>query len=258
MSFDNIKTGKARRPPRVLLYGQEGIGKSTFAASAPSPIFVPTEDGIDEIECSSFPMATSLQEVIDNLDELIAREHSFETVVIDTADWLERLIHEEVCKSPPVAAIELAAGGFGKGYGIALNYWREILEQLDRLRNQKNMVVILLAHARQDSVEDPESAASYDRWIPRLNDSKNSSSLALISEWCDAVLFATRRIRIATEDLGFNKKRSTAVAIGKDGGDRIIRPYATPAALAKNRYGLTSEIPLSWAAFVDAIAANQS
>lgn len=248
-----VTTGKTNKPPRILIHGPEGIGKSTFGSSAPDPIFIQTEDGLDEIEAAKFPLAGNVADVGDQLDTLIKEDHDYKSVVIDSADWLERLIHDQVCRDSGCETIEKAAGGYGKGYAVALTYWREIVSKLDTLRNERGMICILVAHSKIEKFEDPE-APTYDRYSPRLH----KSSAALLCEWADAVLFATRRFRTTTTEGAGGKTRTTATAIGKDGGERIIRAYGGPTCVAKNRYRITAEIPLSWAAFVDAIAANQS
>jgi hypothetical protein len=111
------------------------------------------------------------------------------------------------------------------------------------------MVTILIAHSKIERFEDPESSP-YDRYSPRLH----KHAAALITEWCDAVLFATAKIRTATEDTGFGKKRTIAHALGKDGGERVLRCVGGPSCVAKNRYGLVGELPLSWAAFEAALS----
>jgi hypothetical protein len=235
-----------------MLYGIEGIGKSTFASQSPRPIFVQTEDGLGQIDCDKLPLATSFEEVQQALAELRAQTHGYETVVIDSLDWLERLIWDAVCKEYGVKSIEKADGGYSKGYTHALTYWRQIVDLLSALRGEKGMVVLLIAHAKVEKFEDPESSA-YDRYSPRLH--KHAS--ALICEWSDAVLFASRKFRTQTEDAGFNRKRTIANAIGKDGGERILRCVGGPACIAKNRFGIAEELPLSWAAFVAALSNNQ-
>ena len=110
------------------------------------------------------------------------------------------------------------------------------------------MVIMLIAHAKVEKFEDPE-APPYDRYSPRLH----KHAAALVSEWSDAVLFATRKFRTQSEDGGFGRKRTIAHAVGKDGGERVIRTVGGPSCVAKNRYGLTEELPLSWNAFVNAL-----
>jgi len=240
-----IRSGPRHSPPRFLIYGTEGIGKSTTAAQAPKPIFIPTEDGLDQIDCDSFPLARKFDEVMSALSALYTEDHGYHSVVIDSLDWLERLIWDDVCREYGVKSIEKADGGYAKGYTHALTQWRQVLDGLDALRSQRRMAIILLAHAKVEKFEDPESVA-YDRYSPRLH----KHAAALVTEWCDGVLFATRKFRTESEDAGFNRTRSIAVALGADGGERILRTVGGPSCIAKNRYSLPSELPLSWQALV--------
>ena len=247
--MEAIQRGKMPMPPRLMVYGTEGIGKSTYAANAPKPIFVQTEDGLGEIDCNRFPLAETFDKVISALSELYSEQHDYQTVVIDSLDWLERLIWDDVCREYGVKSIEKVDGGYAKGYTHALTQWREVVDGLDALRRERGMAVILIAHAKIEKFEDPESAA-YDRYSPRLH--KHAS--ALLTEWCDAVVFATRRFRTESEDAGFNRTRSIAVALGAEGGERILRTVGGPSCIAKNRYGLPAELPLLWPALMAAIS----
>ena len=181
--------------------------------------------------------------------ELRREDHDYQTVVIDSVDWLERLIWDKVCQESGVDSIEKADGGYSKGYTHALTFWREIVGHLNALRNDRGMVIVLIAHAKVERFEDPESS-TYDRYSPRLH----KQAAALLCEWCDAVLFATRKIRTQSEDAGFNRKRTIAHALGKDGGERILRTVGGPSCIAKNRYGIVGDLPLSWAAFMAALS----
>ena len=221
---------------------------STTAAQAPNPIFVQTEDGLDQIECASFPLADKLADVEAAFQVLLHEKHDYGTVVLDSIDWLERLIWDVLCEKYGVESIEKVDGGYAKGYTHALTYWRRILDDLNALRNQRGMCVILLAHAKVEKFEDPEHSA-YDRYSPRLH--KHATSL--ITEWSDAVLFATRKIITKTEKSGFGRERTTAAGLGKDGGERILRCVGSPACVAKNRYNLPAELPLSWPALMAAL-----
>jgi hypothetical protein len=247
-----VQRGRAAKPPRILVYGTEGIGKSTFGSQAPKPIFIQTEDGLDELDCDKFPLATTYDDVVAALGELRSQDHAYETVVVDSLDWLERLAWDKLCLECGVNSIEKVDGGYSKGYTHALTYWREIIDHLNALRNQRGMVVVLIAHSKVERFEDPESSP-YDRYSPRLH----KHAAALMGEWCDAVLFATRKIRTQSEDTGFNRKRTIAHAIGKDGGERILRCVGGPTCVAKNRYGIVEELPLSWPAFIQALTNNQ-
>jgi hypothetical protein len=221
---------------------------STIGSQAPKPIFIQTEDGLDEIECDRFPLATKFDDVIAALKTLVNEKHDYETVVVDSLDWLERLVWDKLCRQYGVESIEKVDGGYARGYMHALSLWREVIDLLGVLRS-RGMVVILIAHSKVERFEDPESSP-YDRYSPRLH----KHAAALLNEWCDAVLFATRRMRVQSEDGGFARKRTIAHAIGKDGGERIMRAFGSPSCVAKNRYGIAEELPLSWSAFVAAMS----
>ena len=251
--LESIQTGRENRPPRLMVYGQEGVGKSTLGASAPDAIFVQTEDGLGEINCHKFPLAKSFDEVLAELTALRDEDHKYKTVVIDSADWLERLIWDRVCSDFGVRSIEKADGGYGKGYVHAVGYWRTVVSMLDELRNKRGMIVIIIAHSKVERFEDPENTA-YDRYSPRLH----KAATGLLCEWADAVMFATKRFRVNKENAGFAGERGIAAPIGSNGGERILRTVGGPACIAKNRFGLPGEIPLSWDAFIEAYRASTS
>mgnify|MGYP001771781756 CR=1 FL=1 len=239
--ISSITKGREAQPPRIMIYGSEGVGKSTFAALAPNPVFVQTEDGLSEIDCSKFPLAKSFDDVVLQLQAVRDEQHDYGTVVIDSLDWLERLVWDRVCADYGVKSIEKADGGYGKGYVHALTYWRQIVSLLNEIRARKGMAVILIAHAAVERFADPEHAA-YDRYTPRLH----KKACSLVCEWVDAVLFASRRMRV-------DSTTGKAAPVGADGGERILRTNGSPACIAKNRFGLPTELPLSWSAFVEAL-----
>lgn len=222
-----------------MLYAVEGIGKSTFASLAPKPIFLPTEEGLNEIDCSAFPISTELDQFFGYMGDLIKEEHEYKTVVVDTLDWLERLIWAEVCKENNKTNIEDI--GYAKGYKFALTHWNRFLKGLDVLRDE-GMMVILLAHSQIERFEDPERE-SYDRYAPRLH--KHASGL--IREWCDEVLFACYEVDIKHEDAGFNKTAAKA----KSQGRRILRTTERASHMAKNRIGMPDEMAFAWKSYAE-------
>lgn len=236
--LEKIVCGKAPAPRRVMLYGTHGIGKSTFAACAPKPIFLQTEDGLGEIDCDKLPLVTNFNEAMGALSELYTEKHPYQTVVVDSLDWLERLIWAEVCRKRNVENIEEI--GYSKGYVFALTQWREFLEGLSALRANRKMTVVLIAHARIERFENPETE-SYDRYVPRLH----KLAAAIVQEWCDEVLFATYKVYTKQSDEGFNRKRIQGVG----SGERILRTQERPAHVAKNRLNLPDELPLDWNAY---------
>ena len=96
--LQKIHSGPRHMPPRLMIHGTEGIGKSTTASQAPKPIFIQTEDGLGQIDCDSFPLAGSFGDVVKALSALYADKHDYQTVVIDSLDWLERLIWDDICR----------------------------------------------------------------------------------------------------------------------------------------------------------------
>jgi len=223
-----------------MVYGPHGVGKSSFAAAAEAPIFLPIEDGVGEIDCHSFPLVTSYDECLEAISELYGEEHPYRTVVVDSLDWLERMIWSDVCRKRGLGSIEDA--GFGKGYVFALDQWREFLEGLDALRNERGLAIVLIAHAKIERYDNPETD-SYDRFAPRLH--KLASDL--IQEWCDEVLFAGYRVHTKETDEGFGRKG----AKGLGTGERVLRTSQRPAHVAKNRLDLPSELPLDWNAYAE-------
>ena len=129
-----------------MLYGVQGVGKTTWAASARAPVFVQTEEGANDIGPDRFPVSTSFDEVLANLRKLGEHDHAFETVVIDSLDWLEQLIWRKVCQEKGVSSIEDI--GYGKGYVAAVDLWKKVIACLDWLRDHKGMATVLIAHSR--------------------------------------------------------------------------------------------------------------
>lgn len=244
MAFDlkSIKKNTALSAPRVLVYGVEGIGKSTFAAGAPAPIFIQTEDGLGSLEVDHFPVAQKSADVLDAIAALHEPGHSFQTVVIDSLDWLETLIWRDI--EAKYDAKDLA---YGKGSMIAAEEWRKVLDGLNSLRNNQGMAVVLIAHCEIKRFDSPETEP-YDRYQPKLQ----ARSSALVREWCDAVLFANYRTIVKKAEVGFNKEVSRGISTG----ERLLYTSERPAYMAKNRYALPESIPLAWEAFVNAITSN--
>lgn len=241
-----VQRGCVNVPRRTLLYGTHGIGKSTFGAMAEQPIFVPTEDGLANIDCERFPLAGSCAEVMHALAALYTEEHAYRTVIIDSADWLERLIFARVCQDRNVESIEDIP--YGKGYVFALTHWREVLAALDALRRDRGMQVMLVAHAQIEKFANPETD-TYDRYSPRLQ----KLASALVQEWCDEVLFATYRIHTKTVSEGFDRKRVQGIG----SGERIIRTTERPAHVAKNRLNLPDELPLDYRVYAACVRGEQ-
>lgn len=247
ISLDSIKHTKHSAPPRIVLHGSEKVGKSTFMSGIPDVVFIQTEDGLTGVEAQAFPLATSYQDVIDALNVLLTQEHQFKALAIDSADWLERLIWDKVCQDHGVKSIEQAAGGYGKGYSEAMNYWRIILGLLDRLNKEKNLIIGLICHSRVVTFNDPETEP-YDIYKMKLHDPKSGNgAMALLNEWADVIGFANKAKFV-------KEKKGNETYSGITTHERKLFLEGTPAYIAGNRYGLPAELPLSWQAFQQAFS----
>jgi hypothetical protein len=235
ISLASIRRGGEARPPRLLIYGVAGVGKTKLAADAPNPVFLQTEDGLGNIEAATFGLLRSFDAVLEALGSLYSEAHDFQTVVVDSLDWLEPLIWQHTAALHNQPNIETF--GYGKGYLAALDTWRSFLDSVNALRDERGMAVIFLAHAEIRRFDSPETEP-YDRYQPKLH----ARASALVQEHVDAVLFANYRVTTLKSDVGFNKK----VVRGVSGGDRLLHTAERPAFLAKNRFGLPKTLPLSW------------
>lgn len=247
--LEAITVGKTPKPPRILIYGYEGCGKSTWAANAPQPIFVQTEDGLNQIDCHKFPLAKNFNEVMAELIAVRDEEHDYQTLVIDSLSGLEPLIWAEVCREYGVRNIEKADGGFARGYTHALTHWTKFRDTLDEISSKRNMMIILIAHVGTQEVKDPETA-TYDRTSPRIH----KKAEALISQWCDNIFQAKQKYRVQKSAEGYNQERGIAMPMGANGGERVIRTIGNAAVIAKNRFNLPEELPLDFDAFLAAVS----
>lgn len=242
LSLNSLKKTGVARPPRVVLYGVQGIGKSTFAAKAPNPVFIQTEEGLDAINATAFPLCKSFEDIIDAIGVLATEDHDFNTVVLDSADWAEALVHKRVAQDNNVATID--AIGYGRGYKAAVDYWRQILDGLDHLRNEKSMQVFLLAHSQVKRFDDPLTDP-YDRYQLDLH----HASASMISEWCDILAFANQQYTTVKADVGFNQKVTRAVGTG----NRVLYTQERPGWSAKSRWPLPDTMPLDYEKFAEAL-----
>ena len=246
MSLESIKRTSNDLPPRIVVYGGEGIGKTTFAAGAPNPVFIPTEEGFGSIETSSFPLAIRLSDVMDAISSLYSTEHTYQTVVVDSLDWLEALVWAQAAKDGGHKSIE--DYGYGKGYIVAADLFRDALDGLNALRVNKKMIVILLAHSQVKRFDDP-STEPYDRYMLKLHQRTG----AMVKEWCDILGFASQKVIVKKEEVGFNAKVARGISVG----EHVLCLRGTPAFDAKNRYSLPDSIPLSWADLEEALVAKK-
>jgi hypothetical protein len=238
MKLDALVKGRQAKPVRVLLYGVEGIGKSTFAANSPAPIFLGAEDGTAHLDVTRFPMPTSWVEALDAVRTLTREAHDFKTLAVDTLDWLEPLLWEHICARDAQQNIE--AYGYGKGYVAALDEWRIFLAALEKLREERGMHVVLLAHSWIKPFKNPEGN-DFDRYELKLHPKAGG----LLKEWSDVVLFANYE----TFAVADNSKRAKGVSRDM----RLIHTTRKAAFDAKNRFDLPESLALDWNEFWTAL-----
>jgi len=245
--LSQVVRGRISRPILILVYGPDGVGKSSFGSNAPNPIFLGPETGTDHLDVTRYPEPKNWTELLDGLDDLIKSPHDYKTLVVDSLDWIEPLLFTKIIAEDGKQAktIETACGGYGKGYVEAEKRWKdEFIERLNLLRENRKMNIVLVAHSDVVIFADPQSNTEYKRYELKLN--KRAS--AKFREYVDAVLFCTFRT--------FVKKDANNKVSAFGSGERCMMTEKRPAYDAKNRYGLPNELDLSWECFTLAVASG--
>lgn len=239
-----ITRGKLIRPQRVVVYGVEGIGKSTFAASFPNPLFIDTEGSTGQLDVARTPAPSSWAMLKGIIADLQRDRMEFQTLVIDTADWAERLCIDSICKSNGIASL---GGGndYGRSYNLLCNEWGSFLDSLSELTGI-GLNVVLTAHAKITKFELPEESGAYDRYELKLE--KKTS--ALLKEWPDMVLFANYKTHVIKDD----KTKKTKAA----GSLRVMHTVHHACWDAKNRHELPNELAFEFAKIAHCIPVAQN
>ncbi|WP_431770306.1 AAA family ATPase [Streptococcus gallolyticus] len=230
-----ITKGKRARAQKVVVYGPEGIGKSTFAAQFPETLFIDTEGSTDNMDVSRLDKPSSYTMLKNEIAWVKANPTVCKTLVIDTIDWAESLVIADVCAQHGKKGIE--DFGWGNGYTYTKEEMGRLLNQLGELVDL-GINVVLTAHAQMRKFEQPDEMGSYDRWELKLGKKTSSQTAPLVKEWADMVLFANYKTVVMTADNG--KKKAT-------GGQRVLYTQHHPAWDAKNRHGLPEEMPFDYA-----------
>lgn len=238
-----VSSGVIPAPVKVVLYGPEGIGKSTFASQFPNPVFIDTEGGTKKLNVQRLPQPTSWNMLLDEVKEVRLGHIPCKTLVIDTADWAERMCIRSICDKAKVSGIE--DFGYGKGYTYAKEEFGRLLDELEDVIGA-GINVVITAHAQLSKFEQPDEMGQYDRWSM-----KTSKQVApLLREWCDMLLFANYKTFVVKDGDGKMAKSKAT------GGKRVM--YTTHHACwdAKNRDGLPDEMPFEYAGIAAVIPAG--
>ena len=238
-----ITTDHGVKPPRIVVYGKPGIGKSTFAAGAAAPLFIDLEGSVDYMDVPKV-RATTMQEVNQVVDALLHEHHEYKTLVIDSLDWLEELIHEDICKRLGIKQVndsKHSDTSYNKGYVIAANDFIDLRMKLDALRDQKNMAIVLTAHTLVKNNNDPVDGDFSEHTIK-----VHHKFSAACTEWADAVLLLKRT--------QIESKNSPS---GKIDGERVLIADGRLGTVTKNRLYLPDQFPATWDNFINSINTNK-
>lgn len=226
----NITRGKIAKAQKVVIYGPEGIGKTTFASQFPDPLFVDTEGGTNQLDVARIDPAPKSWNELLGIIEAVKVERPCATLVLDTADWAEMLCINHLCIKNKWDSIE--APGYGAGYTAIKEEFGKLLNKLSDLV-EIGINVVFTAHAITRRFDRPDEASSYDRWELKLQ----RKTAPLVKEWADVLLFVNYKIVVENVDAGMNQKKGKA-----RGGKRVMYAEHNPCWDAKNRYGLTGEL----------------
>jgi len=243
ISLNNLMQSTRKKHFSMVLYGVEGIGKTTIGTSMPDPVFLQTEDGINADGISSWHIG-SYQDVIDAISVLYSEEHSFKTVVLDSITAFEPLLHEQLCAQENATSIEKVGGGFAKYRVEALPLWDNVLRGFDALKAKKGMNILIIGHSQVKEIKPPET----EPYLKYELDLINPKASNLLYRFADIVGFAN--YKVMTSSTGEGLKKTTR---GLGTGERVLHLEERPSYHAKNRFNLPADLPLDWKQLHNAI-----
>jgi len=219
----NITSGIIPGAKKVVLYGPEGIGKSTFSSKFPEPVFIDTEGSTKSLDVKRFDAPKKWEDILEAVDYVAKNPDCCKTLIIDTADWAELLCIKYTCQKGSVNGIE--DFGYGKGYTYLQENFKNLLDRLDAVIDS-GINVVCTAHAKMRKFEQPDEMGAYDRWEMKLT----RQVAPMLKEWADMVLFANYKTYVIEDDKTKSKKAQ--------GGKRVMYTTHNPCWDAKNRDGL--------------------
>lgn len=230
-----ITKGKIPSALKILIYGAEGIGKSTLASQFPDPVFIDTEGSTKQLDVARLPAPESWGDIISQV-KYIANSDVCKTLVIDTADWAEMLCIKALCGSKSIEDF-----GYGKGYVMLTERFQELLNELNHVIDA-GIHVVFTAHAQMRKFEQPDEMGAYDRWELKMQ----KKTAPLIKEWVDMILFCNFKTYVVESN---GKKKA-------QGGERVMYTTHHPCWDAKNRFGLPDMLPMSFDSIREVIGSD--
>ena len=238
----NITRGKKEQAQKVVIYGAEGIGKTTFASQFPECVFIDTEGSTAQMDVARMDKPTSFSMLLEQVKYVKNNPQVCKTLIIDTADWAEQLCISEFCAKKQVTGIEDI--GYGKGYIYVAEDFGRLLNLLEEVK-ERGINIVITAHAQMRKFEQPDELGAYDRWELKLQ----KKAAPLLKEWADMVLFANyKTIVVNVDNQGAQKGKNKA-----QGGKRVIFTQHHPCWDAKNRHSLAAELPFDFASIAHCI-----
>lgn len=237
----NIEKGKKELPIKGIVYGVEGIGKTTFASKFPRPLIIDVENGSWQMNVDRIcPQTYAEFKAI--IKELTADAQGYQTLVIDSADWLEKMMIQHICQCANIDCIEKYEKGFGKGWNKLCEDWGSLLDTLDRIRTKNGVNLLFIGHSKIKRYE-PADDSAYDRYTLNMSDKTGE----LLKKWSDLTLF----VKYDTYTVEENGKIKV-----KGGGKRVMHTSFHPCWDAKNRFGLPEKLDLDFAKIAHIIPAG--
>ena len=236
-----ITRGKIPGAIKTVIFGPEGIGKSTLASQFPDPVFIDTEGSTKQMDVARFPAPETWQDILDEVKYVYQNPETCRTLVIDTADWAEMLCVKALLGSTMESIEDF---GYGKGYVKLAEKFKTLLDELDKVISA-GIHVVITAHAQMRKFEQPDEIGAYDRWEMKLQ----KKTAPMVKEWADMVLFCNYRTYVVNVDNQGAKKGKNKVM----GGERVIYTSHHNCWDAKNRFGLPDSIPMEFSSISSVI-----